>query len=84
MTRFVIIGGSGFVGQWLVKRWVAEGRTMLVDDIAAFPDNNVGGFDYVDVDIRDEGECLDFCVQGGFQGGSQSRLSFVYKGVKNH
>ena len=30
------------------------------------------------------GECLDFCVQGGFQGGSQSRLSFVYKGVKNH
>lgn len=54
MTRFVIIGGSGFVGQWLVKRWVAEGRTMLVDDIAAFPDNNVGGFDYVDVDIRDE------------------------------
>ena len=22
-------------------------------------------------------ECLDFCVQGGFQGGSQSRLPFV-------
>lgn len=29
-----------------------------------------------------EGECLDFCVQGGFQGGSQSRLSFVYRGLK--
>ena len=28
------------------------------------------------------GECLDFCVQGGFQGGSQSRLSFVYRGLK--
>ena len=27
-------------------------------------------------------ECLDFCVQGGFQGGSQSRLSFVYRGLK--
>ena len=54
MTRFVIIGGSGFVGQWLVKRWAAEGRTMLVDDIAAFPDSDVDGFDYVDVDIRDE------------------------------
>ena len=29
-----------------------------------------------------EGECLDFCVQGGFQGGSQSRLPFVYRGLK--
>ena len=29
-----------------------------------------------------ERECLDFCVQGGFQGGSQSRLSFVYRGLK--
>ena len=27
-------------------------------------------------------ECLDFCVQGGFQGGSQSRLPFVYRGLK--
>ena len=26
--------------------------------------------------------CVDFCVQGGFQGGSQSRLSFVYRGLK--
>ena len=27
-------------------------------------------------------EYLDFCVQGGFQGGNQSRLSFVYRGLK--
>ena len=27
-------------------------------------------------------ECLDFCVQGGFHGGSQSRLPFVYRGLK--
>ena len=32
--------------------------------------------------LKSEGECLDFCVQGGFQGGSQSRLSFVYRGLK--
>ena len=34
------------------------------------------------VKYRRSRECLDFCVQGGFQGGSQSRLSFVYRGVK--
>ena len=41
-----------------------------------------------DPEIKDDAfrhppwECLDFCVQGGFQGGSQSRLSFVYRGLK--
>lgn len=34
------------------------------------------------IDGGKEWECLDFCVQGGFQGGSQSRLSFVYRGLK--
>ena len=34
-------------------------------------------------DTQDVRECLDFCVQGGFQGGSQSRPSFVYRGLKS-
>ena len=34
------------------------------------------------IDGGKEWECLDFCVQGGFQGGSQSRLPFVYRGLK--
>ncbi len=33
-------------------------------------------------EIRHPRECLDFCVQSGFQGGSQSRLPFVYRGLK--
>lgn len=37
---------------------------------------------FVETDIYMERECLDFCVQGGFQGGSQSRLPFVYRGLK--
>ena len=34
------------------------------------------------LDKRCGRECLDFCVQGGFQGGSQPRLPFVYRGLK--
>lgn len=51
MSRYVVIGGSGFVGQWLVKTLVQRGADVLVDDIAPFPDNTQG-FNYLNMDIR--------------------------------
>lgn len=52
MTRYVVIGGSGFVGQWLVKALLEQGKDVLVDDIVAFP-QDISGFKYKNIDIRD-------------------------------
>lgn len=64
MTRYVVIGGSGFVGQWLVKRLVENGETVLVDDIAPFPNKELV-FEYRDIDIREKESLKNLNLNSG-------------------
>ena len=54
MTRFVVLGGSGFVGQWLVKKLLEEKKNVLVVDTVPFPQKEITGFEFESIDIRDK------------------------------
>ena len=64
-----------------------EVNASWLDFIAQCRSGHHHNYDIVEGPMADDSiwkfwECLDFCVQGGFQGGSQSRLPFVYRGLK--
>ena len=63
----------------LIENGTVE-TALLCNASAGLLNSSLRGCRHVlDLQVR---ECLDFCVQGGFQGGSQPRLPFVYRGLK--